>query len=388
MKNTICFLQLISVLLFSGCLNEKPVQKSEVPSFTFITGGSGDETANDLVVSEEGDIFCFGTTTSLTYGGKDFYIVKTSRDGKILFTSHYGSDKDEVGYAMTFTDDGGLMLAGYTNGYGALSKDFLTVKINSSGDILKYQTYPGGHDEVGTAILRIPGDGYLLGGFRETPLKGRDFLLIRIDPDGQERWHKTYGGLQDDYISSMCSDGFGNLVVFGNTISYGAGNQDFYLMKLDQNGDSLWARTYGSSDYEQAGSVVRTPDGYYLCGHTAGFGHPEHQVYLVKTDPDGFQVWDKQYGGVMHDGAEKMLLTDNGSLVMAGYSSSYGNGDMDFLLVQADASGNLERTQSFGNAGPDAAFGLASSSTSWYLAGYTTDSLNATSDLMLIKTAK
>ncbi len=391
MPKTILFTLILFAILSSSCTNEKGASPQETTDFVKTYGGSGDETANEVIEDEEGNVYCFGTTTSYAGKGKDFYLLKTDREGNKIFEKNYGDGADETGYAIAFDSyfTGNLIMTG-SKSTGPGLNDILLIEADTDGNLIFSKTYGTAEDDVALCVLA--NGSFVIGGYTTHNGGGKDFYVILAGADGSELWSKEYGGPADDFIHHLGyyfnSQGKLRLVAFGNTNSYGAGGQDFYLMKLDEDGDSLWSGTYGSSGYEQAGGILVKENAFYMCGHTASFGHPEHNVYLVKTDTSGQLLWEKNYGGHMHDGVEMGILSDDKNIIsMTGYSSSYGAGDIDFLFFKTDLDGNFLSIKSLGTTNENVAFSLAESGVSFYLAGYDKNA-SGSRDLMLVKTKK
>jgi hypothetical protein len=157
---------------------------------------------------------------------------------------------------------------------------------------------------------------------------------------------KTYGGGNDDrprWDRCVQQTSDGGYIVAGYTYSFGAGGYDILLIKTDANGDVEWAKTYGgTSDNDYAYSVQQTSDGgYILAGYTASFGAGDLDIFLIKTDANGNIQWAKTYGGTNEDRAYSVQQTSDAGYIVAGYTSSFGAGGYDIFLIKTDANGNI-----------------------------------------------
>jgi hypothetical protein len=162
-----------------------------------------------------------------------------------------------------------------------------------------------------------------------------DFYLVKIDSLGDTLWTKTYGGSSSDRAYSVQQTADGGYVVAGYTSSFGTGLNDFYLVKTDSQGDTLWTRTYGGDGDDIARSVQQAADGgYVLAGSTESFGAGNSDFYLVKTDSQGDTLWTRTHGGSSHENANCAQQTTDGGYIVAGYSYSFGAGEYDFYLVK------------------------------------------------------
>lgn len=155
-------------------------------------------------------------------------------------------------------------------------------------------------------------------------------------------WSRAYGGTSNDFAESVVQTVDGGYVIAGSTRSYGAGNDDFWLVKTDASGNAQWNKTYGGTEIEQDGSVVQTTDGgYAIAGWTESYGD---NAWLVKTDVNGNAQWNKTYGGIGSCSARSLVQTVDGGYALAGYS--YGGGNMNFWLAKAEAESGLAWTDS------------------------------------------
>jgi len=161
-------------------------------------------------------------------------------------------------------------------------------------------------------------------------------------PNPDTLWTRTYGGSSDDGAYSVQQTTDGGYIMAGQTLSFGAGNYDFYLVKTNSLGDTLWTRTYGGNVHDCAYSVRQTADGgYIVAGYIYSFGAGSDDFYLVKTNSQGDTLWTRTYGGSNSDLAYSVQQTADGGYIVAGYTESFGAGDHDFYLVKTgpDQSG-------------------------------------------------
>ena len=205
-------------------------------------------------------------------------------------------------------------------------------------------------------------------------------------------WSQTYGGIGSDSAYALVQTSDGGYALAGSTDSYGAGSDDFWLVKTDANGTKLWDKIYGRTifDFEYAYALVQTGDGgYAVAGDTYSHGTPDsHDFWLVKTDANGTKLWDKTYGGTNSDLAYALLQTDDGGYALAGYTYSFGAGSDDMWLVKTDANGNTLWNRAYGGTDSDSAFALLRTDDGGYaLAGGTASFGAGSDDVWLIKTS-
>ena len=166
-------------------------------------------------------------------------------------------------------------------------------------------------------------------------------FLYLTPASAQITFQKTYGGTLADQGASVQQTTDGGYIIAGNTKSSGAGNQDVYLIKTDAIGDTLWSKTYGGALNDLGRSVQQTVGGgYIIAGTTSSFGAGNQDVYLIKTDANGDTLWSKTYGGTAGDEGNSVKQTTDGGYIIAGYTGSFGAGALDVYLIKTDSSGN------------------------------------------------
>jgi hypothetical protein len=164
-----------------------------------------------------------------------------------------------------------------------------------------------------------------------------------ISSDGNIRWNKTFAGSNDDYLRSLIQTDDSGYVITGETSSYGAGKADIWIIKLDSKGNKLWDKTFGGIDDDWVNSLIQTDDdGYLVAGKTFSFGAGEGECWIIKLDSKGNKLWDRTFGGIYDDSAYLLIQTDDGGYALAGITFSFGAGEGDFWIIKLDEKGNLE----------------------------------------------
>lgn len=163
---------------------------------------------------------------------------------------------------------------------------------------------------------------------------------INVAATEPERWQQTIGGTDDDGALSLIQTSDGGYALVGYTRSYGAGEDDFWLVKVDSSGKMQWNQTYGGAESDIAFSLLETSDGgYAFAGSTCSFGAGNHDSWLVKTDASGNMQWNQTYGGTGSDIASSLIETSDGGYALAGYTYSNGAEKSDLWLVKTDEQG-------------------------------------------------
>jgi hypothetical protein len=264
----------------------------------------------------------------------------------------YGGKEAEGGRAVCSCPDGGFFIAGYTFSPGTGDSDLLVIKTDEKGEMGWSKTYGGAGTEYGNACLCLP-DGYLVTGYTTSfGSGGKDVYLVKTDNKGREIWSRTYGGPSWDVGTALCESVDGNFYVCGYTHSFGKGEEDVYLIKIDKNGNKLWSRTYGGDRLDMANSIALTEDGGLLIGATSGSFSGNTDFYLIRTDDQGEEIWSKTYAaegprGHAFDWCSGMVGTRDDGAILTGYSDCQDV--MDMHVIKTDADGNEVWTKTLGN---------------------------------------
>ena len=304
-------------------------------------GGSDDDRAYSIQQTTDGGYIVAGRTNSFGAGYADVYLIKLDADGKMVWEKTYGGSDDDGAWSIQQTKDGGYIVAGYTSSFGAGGLDVYVIKLDANGNELWKKTYGGSDDEI-AVIKQTKDGGYIVAGWTKSFGAGSlDVYIIKLDANGNKVWEKTYGGSGDDWANSIQQTTDGGYIVAGGTYSFGAGSLDVYIIKLDANGTKLWEKTFGESNDDDAWSIQQTKDGgYIVAGYTNSFGAGYEDVYVIKLDENGNKVWEKTYGGSDYDGTYAIQQTKDGGYIVAGYTYSFGAGYSDIYVIKMDSEGN------------------------------------------------
>lgn len=180
-------------------------------------------------------------------------------------------------------------------------------------------------------------------------------LVLSLCAFGQpaEVWSKNYGGQSSDPGGAVKATYDGGYVLTGTTYSYGLGRGDLWLVKTDSNGTQQWDKTFGGRNFDIGRSVQQARDGgYIIAGSTQSFGVRNSDAWLVKTDKNGTEQWNRTFGGRGTDEATSVQQTDDGGYIFTGFTSSYGIGG-DVWLVRTNSSGHELWNRTFGKDGSD-----------------------------------
>jgi hypothetical protein len=328
-----------------------------------------------------------GYTTSFVTGRVSTYLIKTDERGDTLWTKIYGGIIHNEGSSVDQTTDGGFIIAGDTT-YGTSNGDIYLIKTTANGTPLWAKTYGGPGNDKASMVRQTTDGGYAILGTYNYSNGPSDVYLIKTSNNGDTLWTKTYGGAGQDYGWSLQQTTDGGYIIASQTGSFGTGVDDFYLIKITANGDTLWTKTFGGTTDDGGWTVRQTSDGgYIVAGYTASFGAGGYDVYLIKTDVTGELVWAKTYGGSGNDVAETVQQTTDGGYIISGGTYSFGSGGEDVYLIKTNSNGDTLWTRAFGSIYGEHGFSAEQTLDGGYVvAGYTLGGGAGYADLYLIKT--
>jgi len=317
-------------------------------------GGTGSEWANSILQTTDGGYVIAGATNSFGAGSFDFYLIRTDVNGDSLWVKTYGGSSDDIAYTVCETTDGGFMITGTTESFGAGNRDILVIKTDANGDTLLTTTFGGIMDDFSNIIFMTNDGGYMIAGTTYNFGAGIDMYLIKIDANGDSLWTKTFGcGISDKGYSALQTMD-GGYVIAGS--SFNGASNDCYLIKSDASGNLLWSKSFGGITDDQAYSVLQTADsGFTICGFTASFGAGGRDIYLIRTDKNGDLLWTRTYGGQHLDEGQSIQKTFDGGFIVAGFTVSFGASNEEIYLVRTNAFGDTLWTRTLGGFDPEEA---------------------------------
>jgi PKD repeat protein len=239
----------------------------------------------------DGSLVASGTRISFDDNDSVLYLVKMNSSGVIQWQKTYGGAGAEFGLGVTPTADGGFLATALTNSWGVNAgseeySDFLLIKLDSAGNPQWTSVYGGDKDDFGFVVATD--DGYTVSGSTDSfGAGGDDFFLARLNTTGGFLWGKTYGGPDDDGGFVGPDSSGGGYLAQATTDAFGAGNDDLWLLKLDTNGNITWQRTYGGAS-DDFGSAIRLSGGDILItGDTESWGAGLTDAWAVRLGTTG-----------------------------------------------------------------------------------------------------
>ena len=338
-------------------------------------GGSSYDSAESIQQTSDGGYIVAGKTGSFGAGNYDMWVLKLNADGSVAWQKTYGGAGYDSYPAPQQTSDGGYIVAGGTNSFGAGGYDFWVLKLNADGSVAWQKTYGGvGGYDIAFSIQQTSDGGYIVAGQTTSFGAGNtDAWVLKLNPDGSVAWQKTYGGAADDFAYSIQQTSDGGYIVAASTSSFGAGSTNAWVLKLNANGSLAWQKTYGGTAQDFAGHIQQTSDGgYIVAGYTTSFGAGNYDAWVLKLNPDGSVAWQKTYGGAGYDLAGIQQTSDGGYIVAAA-TSSFGAGNYDAWVLKLNPDGSVAWQKTYGSTGDDSPGIIQQTSDGGYIMpGYTT----------------
>lgn len=311
-------------------------------------GGNNEDYGHSIIQTQDRGYVGAGFSESFGLDGDmDVYVIRTDVDGTKIWENYYDDGFIEHGYSITETPDHGFLVVGDIQPAQLSDFNVYLLKINADGKKLWSKQFGGAGDDVGFRIIPTTvSGGYLIVGSTNSQGNGqRDVFLVKIDAQGDQVWAKSYGTAGDDDGTSVMEVADGYLVAGSARNPANNSNDDGYLLKVDFNGNEIWSKFYGSpTQIDKINDLVLAADGHVVL--TGYVGAPS-DIWLLKTDIDGGQIWSKTFGGPFGDEANSILKTENGDLVVAGVTElSLSNADA--FLTRFDNDGNQIWTNNVG----------------------------------------
>jgi predicted secreted protein len=358
--------------------------------WTKIYGGLGNDWGYTVENTLDGGYIIVGITESFGAGNTDVWLLKLNSTGDTIWTRTYGGVEDDEGWCVQQTYDGGYIISGHTESFGGGNDDIWLVKTDELGDIEWSHTYGGVEDNENSMMRQTSDSGYIILGDIESLATGNDDIwLIKTNNDGDTIWTKTFGDSLDDDVGSIDVTSDGGYIITVTYESIGTGDENIWLIKTDEFGNTVWTKSIGGSQNERVtpNSVRQTFDGGYIVfASTQSLGAGGEDVWLIKTNELGDTSWTKNFGGMKDDVSICGHQTTDGGYIILARTSSFNAGQIDLWLIRTDSNGNLLWMDTFG--GLDYDIGMTIQCTSDYgyiVTGATASFGSGGTDLWLIR---
>jgi hypothetical protein len=298
-----------------------------------------------------------------------------------------GLDTDRF-YSFVEVSTGGFALAGYSDS-SYDGEDVWFVRTDTNGVMLWSRSYDfDGNEDRGETIVEVSSGGFAILGNAWNATNMNDAWLIRTDTDGAHLWNRTYGTTDWDNAESLIEVSGGGFAFAGMTLSYDVlGGGDIWLVRLDANGNILWNKTYDTPTHDYGYELVEVSTGGFAIAGAYNASWPYwSDVWLLRTDANGNHLWNKTFNpGIVNSEEEASTLVEvsTGGFALAGYTNASGYDNV--WIIRTDASGNSLWSKSFGGAYDCYCYDIIEYEGGFALSGGTWVSGSSRSDLLLAR---
>ncbi len=320
--------------------------------------GEGYAGGTGLIERAEGGFVLTGSAATNGERGVDILVALADRDGVILagWPKYFGGAHTQLAWDVIETADGGLLVAGQTDTAGANGVDAYLVKLTAAGDIAWEKVIGGSGDDIARALIELRGGGYAIVGSSDSPGThgGTDVFVATLNAKGGNVSSSWHGGEHDEAAYDVLETTRGDLLVVGDTDTFGVDPVDAYLLKLDPARNEIASVTVGGSGMDTARSVVATATGWVVVGSTTSAGAGQFDAYLFGvTENLDTVLWEKTFGTENDDFGTSVAQADAGGYLITGSTDSGSESGVDVLVIQTDESGEVLANGSLGGAGAD-----------------------------------
>ena len=327
-------------------------------SITFISaqgwertfGGNGEDEAFGVIATVDGGYAVVGFSESQGRTGTNVTLVKTNETGDTEWVQSYGEEGDDKGFALLQEADGTYLLVGQTNGSGNGNNDILLLKLDSNGELIWRKTFGGAGNDQGWAVAPSQAGGCYITGRKEFD-GNADMYLLKIDGEGELVWERNFGGDKTDEGFAVIETTQGEVVVVGATKSFinaNSNSSDIYFVKVSAEGETIIEAKYGNLERDRANSIVETPDGGYAL---TGISTDKGDVFLLQLDRNGQELWSKTYGDpIFREEGNDIKLTADGGFIIAG-TNELTDRNSQIYLLRTDREGNEIWNSLYGGVG-------------------------------------
>ncbi len=378
-----------------------------------------DKDGNSYIAGGFNDTLKVENKVMISHGPYDIYLIKYNTLGHIVWAKQFGGKDSEEPYGIALDKAGNIYMAGYFSGTTNFSgvvltssgdRDFFVAKFDKNGIPVWVKQGGGTLEDFATSVaVDNGGNVFITGIFKGSMTLGnshyiskgdRDIFLIKYNSNGDILWSATGGGTMADEANAIATDTKGNCYItgdfegtaeFGKKTIAGLGGKDIFVAKFSADGRIEWLKRGGSAtgDDHAAAIAVDTSDNVYVTGYFSGladFGKTTlknmgaDDIFLVKYDRDGEEIWAKQTGGKGGEQARAMKLDKLGNIYvsgefnvdfMLGENKIKSIGDWDILIIKYNNSGEISGGTQIGGSGYDRNFGIGLDALSdIYISGY------------------
>lgn len=299
-----------------------------------------------------------------------FFFLSGTALSQITFERNYGGIEDDIGKCVRQTYDEGYIICGYTKSFGAEDYDTYVIRTDEYGDTLWTKIMGGPGYDAAYSLVITPGNGYLICGTYFDPDKAsNDIWLIRFNDDGDTLWTRhDYSAANAEAHAVKMTPANGYIITGTREDAGGTGH--IFLMETNASGEQVWTKDYPFWSTSGGNAVIATnDDGFLVCGYI-DTNNPtwNRNLGLVKVNNQGDTLWTNQFGGSAYEMGWSVCEGLSGGFLAAGYTTGFGTITGDAFIVKTSDQGVMEWQNHFGKTGLDILFDIATTEDLNYIA--------------------
>lgn len=360
--------------------------------------GSEQEEMANCIVEHDGNLFLLGTKRDSESSASNYYVMQLYANGRVKNEFTFGGEHRDIGKHILVRDDG-MYILGRTWDGGLPNNDMYFTKVDFEGQQLWARYFGGIHNDFGHKFIQTRDGGFAMAGFVRNQRNGNDWgdlFLVKTDAEGNQLWESSFGEKYIDHGFDVVENNNNELIMVGTlggfynptSIDFLNHDADIVVIKTNSRGEEIWTQIFGGSGHDWAKEIISAPyGGYYVCGSTQSFGAGSFDFFLLKIDENGNEEWIKTYGGKDFDYGETLRIGKDNCLYILGSSASYATDfKPDHLLIKTDLNGNEIWYNTYGTDGSDYSSSLiCTKDTSCIFTGWTDLGEHGNKDIVLYK---
>lgn len=259
----------------------------------------------------------------------------------LIWSKLYGNNSSENCNDIVELNDGIFILTGYTYSEGNGLSDLYVKKISPNGDELWTKVIGGTKRDEGTSIAVSEDNIYITGFTTSFGAGAKDIILIKLDLDGNQLWSKYFGGVKDDIARKIIVSFQNEIIICGETFSFGQGQDDLLLLRLNLEGDLISQTVYGYPQSDMAFDITETTQGTFLVSGATGYPTNKRDIWLLEFSSQGEVMMEKFYGDADGNDWGFKVLEYNDNYYIAGKADIHGYDFYNMMLLKVDKNGNV-----------------------------------------------
>ncbi len=286
---------------------------------------------------------------------ENLWLIKTDENGVHQWNLLYAGDFAERAYDVIELQNGDFLAVGFTRSFGSVpgvTTDMFAVRCDANGNQVWEYTYGTDHDDTAFAVIENVQGGFSLTGVTNapTPIGGDNIYTVRTQPTGVAIWSRIYGREDDDIGYDIVEDPVTrNLFVTGESDEASDGNPELCFLKMDPFGNFLEFVTYGGFTDDGGYAIMHRPsdDHIFMTGYTRSFGAGNQDLFLIETSIDGSFINGYAFGRALNEVGHEVIETDLGNIAMGGFTNTFGCPlvhEAYFIKLNSGLSGCFEQT--------------------------------------------